>query len=212
MATHSHSSHIRTDSDFRTHAPYAHHVRHRPIPHRSNSDKHRLGPIVQITAVDSDDSLDSLYLSLPSTEPRVPTRKFANAGPLGLSAFALNTFILGLIHVRARGLQQNTIVIGAAYAYDGLVQLLAGMWEMASGNTFGATTLASYSGYWISWGIMYTPGGFEVVQTLDAESGGKRALLAEFGLFLMVSVCLLSRPIGNPISRRPFCARPSPRY
>jgi hypothetical protein len=58
--------------------------------------------------------------------------------------------------------------------------------EMASGNTFGATTLASYGGYWISWAIIYTPGGFGVVQTLETEGGGKKAFLDSFGFYLMV--------------------------
>ena len=55
-------------------------------------------------------------------------RKFANPAPLGLSAFALTTFVLGLINVQARGVQTPNIVVALAYGYGGLVQLLAGMW------------------------------------------------------------------------------------
>ena len=55
-------------------------------------------------------------------------RKFANPAPLGLCGFALTTFVLGLINVGTRGLSQPNIVIGAAFAYGGLCQLLAGMW------------------------------------------------------------------------------------
>ncbi|KAF3918367.1 hypothetical protein ABW21_db0209021 [Orbilia brochopaga] len=85
-------------------------------------------------------------------------RQFANPAPLGLSAFALTTFILSLVNVGSRGIHTNTIVIGCAYAYGGLVQLLAGMWEMAVGNTFGATALSSYGGFWISFAIIITGG------------------------------------------------------
>jgi succinate-acetate transporter protein len=33
---------------------------------------------------------------------------------------------------------------------------------MAVGNTFGATALSSYGGFWIAVGIIFTPGGFEI--------------------------------------------------
>ena len=60
-----------------------------------------------------------------------PTTKFANPAPLGLSAFALTTFVLSLINLGTRGLHEPNIVVGAAFAYGGLVQLLAGMWYVA---------------------------------------------------------------------------------
>lgn len=55
-------------------------------------------------------------------------RKIANPAPLGLSAFALTTFVLSLVNLGTRGLSAPNIVVGAAFAYGGLVQLLAGMW------------------------------------------------------------------------------------
>lgn len=55
-------------------------------------------------------------------------RKFANPAPLGLSAFALTTFVLSLINVGTRGIAGPNIVVALAYGYGGLVQLLAGMW------------------------------------------------------------------------------------
>jgi len=81
-------------------------------------------------------------------------RKFANVAPLGLSAFALTTFVLSLVNCNTRGVGVPDIVIGSALAYGGLVQLLAGMWEVAIGNTFGAVALSSYGGFWISFAIL----------------------------------------------------------
>ena len=57
-----------------------------------------------------------------------PAYSFGNPVPLGLSGFALTTFLLSLINLGARGLDQPNIVIGPAFAYGGFVQLLAGMW------------------------------------------------------------------------------------
>ena len=64
----------------------------------------------------------------PGSYRSTEARKFANPAPLGLSAFALTTFVLSLINLGTRGITGPSIVIGAAFAYGGLVQLLAGMW------------------------------------------------------------------------------------
>lgn len=64
----------------------------------------------------------------PGLYKPIADRKFANPAPLGLSAFALTTFVLSLINLGTRGVSGPSIVIGAAFGYGGLVQLLAGMW------------------------------------------------------------------------------------
>jgi len=76
----------------------------------------------------------------------------ANPGPLGLSAFALTTFVLsasnaGFIVAQGTG---GAMVIGLGLFYGGLAQLGAGMWEFRTGNTFGATAFSSYGAFWIS--------------------------------------------------------------
>lgn len=55
-------------------------------------------------------------------------RKFANPAPLGLSAFALTTFVLSCVNLHARGVKAPNIAVPLAFGYGGLVQLLAGMW------------------------------------------------------------------------------------
>lgn len=71
-----------------------------------------------------------------------------NPAPLGLSAFALTTFVLSAANA---GLFTGAeIVIGLALFYGGLCQLLAGMWEFKMGNTFGATAFSSYGGFWLA--------------------------------------------------------------
>jgi len=84
-------------------------------------------------------------------------RKFANPAPLGLCAFALTTFVLSAINMEARDVKAPNVVVPLAFGYGGVVQLLAGMWEMAVGNTFGATALSSYGGFWISYALLLTP-------------------------------------------------------
>ena len=67
----------------------------------------------------------------PGLYRSVEKRKFANPAPLGLSAFALTTFILSAINMGARDITEPNIVIGSAFGYGGLVQLLAGMWYVS---------------------------------------------------------------------------------
>lgn len=89
--------------------------------------------------------------------PHQEGHKLANPSPLGLCAFALTTFVLSCINVNARGVYVPHIAVPLALGYGGLVQLLAGMWEMAVGNTLGATALSSYGGFWLAYGILLTP-------------------------------------------------------
>lgn len=112
-------------------------------------------------------------------------REFANPAPLGLCAFALTTFVLTCIDMGVRDITKPNIVVALAYGYGGLVQLLAGMWEMAVGNTFGATALSSYGGFWLSFAIILTP-GFQIRAALEEVSPAP--FLDSFGLYLMVRV------------------------
>ncbi|KAJ5594601.1 GPR/FUN34 family protein [Penicillium hispanicum] len=123
----------------------------------------------------------------PGLYRSVQERKIANPAPLGLCGFALTTFVLGCINMRARGITAPNIFVGAAYAYGGLIQILSGMWEMAIGNTFGATALTSYGGFWIAMGITFTPGGFSIQgELVRADADGSLGMFYDsLGLFLM---------------------------
>jgi succinate-acetate transporter protein len=74
----------------------------------------------------------------------------ADPGPLGLAAFALTTFVLSMFNSGLMGSGGEPVVFGLALAYGGLAQLLAGMWEFRTGNTFGATAFTSYGAFWLS--------------------------------------------------------------
>ncbi len=86
-----------------------------------------------------------------SAEARAPaTWTVADPGPLGLAAFALTTFVLSMFNADLVGKGGEPVVFGLALAYGGLAQLLAGMWEFRTGNTFGAVAFTSYGAFWIS--------------------------------------------------------------
>ncbi|KAI8604073.1 GPR1/FUN34/yaaH family-domain-containing protein, partial [Dissophora ornata] len=92
--------------------------------------------------------------------PAVPVPVKINPGPLGLSAFALTTFVLSLFNLGA-GVPSGgpvTVVTGLALFYGGLTQILAGMWEFKVGNNFGATAFTSYGAFWLSYAAILIPG------------------------------------------------------
>lgn len=109
---------------------------------------------------------------------------FANPVPLGLSGFALTTFVLSLINLGVLDLVTPSIVIGPALVYGGFIQLLAGRWDIALGNTFGGTALSSYGGFWIGVAIILTPGGFGIQGTYTQEEDLGQFYVA-FGLYIM---------------------------
>src|SRR5947209_4807889 len=74
----------------------------------------------------------------------------ADPGPLGLAAFALTTFVLSMINADLVGGGALAVVFPLALAYGGIAQLLAGMWEFRTGNTFGAVAFTSFGAFWIS--------------------------------------------------------------
>ncbi|HEY2272914.1 MAG TPA: acetate uptake transporter [Jatrophihabitantaceae bacterium] len=80
----------------------------------------------------------------------------ADPGPLGLAGFAGTTFFLSVVNTNMLGASVQGIVFGLAFFYGGLAQLLAGMWEFAKGNTFGAVAFSSYGAFWLSFWWMLT--------------------------------------------------------
>jgi uncharacterized protein len=74
----------------------------------------------------------------------------ANPAPLGLAGFAMTTFVLSMFNANLVNEKGVPVVLGLALAYGGIVQLLAGLWEFRTGNTFGAVAFCSYGAFWIS--------------------------------------------------------------
>ncbi|HTZ86590.1 MAG TPA: acetate uptake transporter [Solirubrobacteraceae bacterium] len=76
--------------------------------------------------------------------------KPADPGPLGLAGFAMTTFVLSMFNANLVNEKGTPVVLGLALAYGGIVQLLAGLWEFRTGNTFGAVAFCSFGAFWIS--------------------------------------------------------------
>ncbi len=86
--------------------------------------------------------------------PARPT-PLANAGPLGLTAFAITTFLLSMVNAGLIAKGAEPMVFGVALMVGGLAQVLAGMWEFRTGNTFAGTAFVAYGAFWLSfWALV----------------------------------------------------------
>jgi uncharacterized protein len=80
--------------------------------------------------------------------------QIADPGPLGLSAFALTTFVLSAVNAGVIAPGVKSVVLALALFYGGAVQVIAGIWEFRKNNTFGATAFCSYGAFWLAyWGL-----------------------------------------------------------
>jgi uncharacterized protein len=82
----------------------------------------------------------------------------ADQGPLGLAAFATTTFALSMINANLVSAGALPMVAVIALAYGGIAQLVAGIWEFRTGNTFGAVAFCSYGTFWISFYFLVNVG------------------------------------------------------
>jgi succinate-acetate transporter protein len=85
----------------------------------------------------------------PSPTSAVPGTGIADPAPLGLAAFALTTFLLSAKNANWMTHATGNAWLSYAFAYGGLAQLLAGMWEFRNRNVFGATAFGTYGSFWI---------------------------------------------------------------
>src|SRR2546421_2815952 len=92
----------------------------------------------------------------------------ADPGPLGLAGFAMTTFVLSMFNAKLVSRGGEQVVLGLALAYGGIAQLLAGMWEFRTGNTFGAVAFSSFGAFWISFWLLVT---FAVPKIPPADAG-----------------------------------------
>jgi succinate-acetate transporter protein len=86
--------------------------------------------------------------------------KFANPAPLGLSGFALTTWMLSMVNAGWFTGASVPLVLASAFAFGGTAQFAAGLMEMPRGNTFGfvaffATNVPpGFVGWWlVMWGV-----------------------------------------------------------
>ncbi len=142
-----------------------------------------------------------------------PLYAVADPAPLGLAAFAMTTLALSLgnANVWPAG---AVAALGLALVYGGFAQLLAGMWEFARKNTFGAIAFTSYGAFWISYYVLahFLLGGLRplvagqavgvfllgwTILTFYLMIASLRVNLAVLAVFVALDVTFVLLTIGN---------------
>ena len=76
------------------------------------------------------------------------TTRLANPGPLGLFGFGLTTCVLSIVNAGLLPHEAVAVVVPLAFAYGGVAQLIAGIFEFRAGNTFGMVAFTSFGLFW----------------------------------------------------------------
>ena len=119
--------------------------------------------------------------------------KLANPAPLGLLGFGMTTILLN-IH-NAGVIELSAMIVAMGFAMGGLAQIIAGIFELRQGNTFGGTAFSAYGLFW--WSLIFiwlNPG--DKVGAADAKSMGFYLLLwGIFTLFMFFGTLKHSRAL-----------------
>jgi succinate-acetate transporter protein len=106
----------------------------------------------------------------PERVESVAVTSVANPIPLGMSALAFTTAVIGcayagfvIPYVAGASIRA---AVGAALFYGGFVQILAGMWEFKKDNTMAATLFSSYGGFLVAMAVVFIP-GFGIYSALN---------------------------------------------
>lgn len=121
-----------------------------------------------------------------------PGAHIADPAPLGLAAFALTTFVLSVVNAGLLPGAVEPVVFGLALAYGGVAQMMAGLWEFAKGNTFGATAFTSYGAFWLSFWWLTGHTDLSGIESSTLGAGVGVYLLA-WGIFTLYMAVAASR-------------------
>ena len=121
----------------------------------------------------------------------------ANPAALGLVGFGLTTVLLSLINAGILPAAGESVVIPLAIAYGGTIQIIAGLLEVRSRNTFGMTAFLSYGAFWWWFALLLMLGHNGVLDLTGAGTTIGVALLlwGVFTFYMWVSTFKLSRTL-----------------
>jgi uncharacterized protein len=123
----------------------------------------------------------------PAAAPDVSTpsamTNWGNSGPLALAAFAVPTFMLSAINVGWVSEATTPMIFAVALMSGGLVQLIAGIIQLRTGNTIAGVLFSMYGALWLS---LFAYAQFFASEVPPAERGHALGLLLyAFGVFTL---------------------------
>lgn len=116
----------------------------------------------------------------------------ADPAPLGLAAFAFTTFLLSFMNAGFLPSSTAQVVVPLAVFYGGLGQLLAGVFEMRKGNTFGFTAFSSYGAFWLFYALLVLLKSMNIINPPPAAIGVALILWGFFTLYMWIPAMFAS--------------------
>lgn len=120
-------------------------------------------------------------MSSPIDAQPVAVASSANPAPLGLAAFGLTTVVLSAINSGLLPHEAVTAVVPLAFAFGGTAQLVAGILEFRTGNTFGMVAFTSYGMFWWWFAFLQWTIGAGWLKAPPPSAGG--TILLMWGIF-----------------------------
>lgn len=120
---------------------------------------------------------------LPAVATPAAATTWGNSGPLALAAFAVPTFMLSAINVGWVSVALVPVVMAVALMSGGIVQLIAGIIQLRTGNTLAGVLFSMYGALWLSlWAFDEFFAGEMSAVALRQSQG---LLLYAFGVFTL---------------------------
>jgi succinate-acetate transporter protein len=127
---------------------------------------------------------ESLHPSGAASLPAVASSDLStwgNSAPLALAAFALTTFMLSMVNAGFVNVGVEPVVFGVALMFGGTTQLIAGIIQFRTGNTFGGVLFSTFGAFWLS---LFAIAEFFLKDVPAAQVGHALGLfLIAFGIF-----------------------------
>ena len=112
------------------------------------------------------------------------TLNWGNSAPLALAAFGVTTFMLSMINANQISPTVKPVVFGVALMFGGLTQLIAGIIQLRTGNTFSGVLFTGFGGFWMS---LFAVAQWFLKAVPTAQVGhGLGLFLYAFGIFAAV--------------------------
>ena len=100
----------------------------------------------KIEACPSSDYIENHQASgRPALSRPTARRVLANPSPLGLLSFATGIFLLSMLGVHTRSIENTNMAIGVLLCFGGICQFLSGIMEFNNGNTVRFTQIITIS-------------------------------------------------------------------
>ena len=124
--------------------------------------------------------------------------KLANPGPLGLLGFGLTTCVLSAVNAGLLPHEAVAAVVPLAFAYGGVAQIIAGILEFRTGNTFGMVAFTSYGLFWWWFALLNWTIGSGWLKAPPASAAATVLLLwGVFTLLLWIVTFRLSKAVWS---------------